>query len=417
MKTHSAISFHRAERTISAALNPLAQLTPESLIGYLDDFRRGRLANAARAWDLIERRDDVVTVVAQRRKKTVARCGWEIIATESSREADKQKAVLEDFYNQITATNAEEPDDIGGLSLLIRQMMDAVGKRYSVHEIVWQPSANGLTAKLIHCPLWWFESTRGALAYLKGDNDSLGTPLDPAGWMVTVADGLMEACSIAWLVKFWALRDWTLFSARNGKPWIKGVSSAKLHSASWERMQEAVDEFCSNMAVLVEKGSTIETISTQGTGQIPYEPFVDRMDRAIARIWLGSDLGTLSRRSAVGASLQGDAADSLKADDAAAITETLAKTLSRQVLEYHFGAGVKRLAYLKLRADPPVDTAKDLQIDNFFKALGIPTSERSLRERYGRPAPTPGETLVAENPTDKPVASLPATHITTAKVS
>jgi hypothetical protein len=32
----------------------------------------------------------------------------------------------------------------GGDSLLIRQMMDAVGKFYAVHEIVWQPIPAGV---------------------------------------------------------------------------------------------------------------------------------------------------------------------------------------------------------------------------------------------------------------------------------
>ena len=46
------------------------------------------------------------------------------------------------LYNHLTTTTALEENETGGLGLLIRQMMDAVGKRYAVHEIVWQPGGN-----------------------------------------------------------------------------------------------------------------------------------------------------------------------------------------------------------------------------------------------------------------------------------
>lgn len=34
-------------------------------------------------------------------------------------------------------------EETGGFSLLVRQMVDAIGKRDSVHEIVWEPGEDG----------------------------------------------------------------------------------------------------------------------------------------------------------------------------------------------------------------------------------------------------------------------------------
>src|SRR5581483_658121 len=53
--------------------------------------------------------------------------------TDDSPEALRQKQALEYFYNHLTATTALEPDERGSMGLLVRQMMDAVGKRYAVH--------------------------------------------------------------------------------------------------------------------------------------------------------------------------------------------------------------------------------------------------------------------------------------------
>src|SRR5258708_5851251 len=122
------------------------------------------------------------------------------------------------------------------------------------------------------------------------------------------------------------------------------------------------------------------------------------MDRAIARIWLGSDLGTLSREQGIGASLQGEAAEMLAVEDAMELTETLAKYLSKSVLEYHFGKGCERLAYIKVRADARRDVTTDLQIDTFLRQIGTPMGTRALLERYGRPMPAANEEVIQSKP-------------------
>jgi phage gp29-like protein len=133
------ITPERVQLSLRARFNPIPSLTPTLLSAYLEAFRVGFFRNTALAWDAIERRDYKLQAVAPKRKKAVARHGWEILRVDDSPAAQQQKLALEYFYNHLTATNALEENETGGLALLIRQMMDAVGKRYAVHEIVWQP--------------------------------------------------------------------------------------------------------------------------------------------------------------------------------------------------------------------------------------------------------------------------------------
>jgi hypothetical protein len=106
----------------------------------------------------MKRRDDVLRVVAPKREGAPARRNYEILTAanldpDQAAEAAQHKAALEFFHNNLTVTSAVDLDQRGGVRLLIKQILSAVGVKYSVHHIVWQPGPDGLTAQLIHAPL------------------------------------------------------------------------------------------------------------------------------------------------------------------------------------------------------------------------------------------------------------------------
>jgi hypothetical protein len=98
------------------------------------------------------------------------------------------------FYANCRVTNALDENEKGGFKLLLRQMMDAVGKKYAVHEIVWRTvEASGVenaasetadpsgslgtavptiptqryTAEFRFVPLWFFENTTGSCVFCR----------------------------------------------------------------------------------------------------------------------------------------------------------------------------------------------------------------------------------------------------------
>jgi phage gp29-like protein len=160
------VTPQRIRRFILSRFNPIRSLTPEWLSQIIDSFDAGYLREFALMADAIERRDDILAAVAPKRKKAIARSGYEIVTTEKSAAADAHKATLEHFFGHVTAVNAISEDERGGFKLLVRQMADAIGKRYAVHEIVWKPGPKGITAEFRFCPLWFFENRTGKLRYL-----------------------------------------------------------------------------------------------------------------------------------------------------------------------------------------------------------------------------------------------------------
>jgi phage gp29-like protein len=378
----------------------------------LDAFSFGYLKTAALTWEAIERRDDVICGVAGKRKKSIARLNWEILTTDNSPLAGQQKAVLEYFYNSLTATHACDKNENGGLSLLIRQMMDAIGKKYAVHEIIFDPReiseadeglqlpklkrtgpSSLLTATFRFVPLWFFENRDGELKFLTDEGTSSGIALEPGAWLVTTGDGLMEACSIAYLFKHLPLRDWLVYCERNGMPGIKGITDAAPHTEQWEAARDAVEDFGAEFNALMSKGTDIEAIDLSTRGELPYPPLIDRMDRALVALWRGSDLATLSRQSGAGASLQADETAMLEEDDAAMISETLNVQVDKFVIKYLFGA-VPAKAYIKLIPSVRRNITEELNLYRELHRMGVPFSLNDIRERFNLATPATGETML-----------------------
>ena len=180
-------------------------------------------------WEALEQRDDLLRGVISKRKKSVARHGWTVLPKADLSPAEEAAAreqveALQFFYRNLECEHAVDCAERGGFKLLARQMMDAVGKRFAVHELVWKECAstahivgsahhggsahevgahgmnrNFVTAKFRFVPLGFFENTTGKLRFLESEGAMEGRDLEPGAWMVTVGEGLMVASSTAWM--------------------------------------------------------------------------------------------------------------------------------------------------------------------------------------------------------------------------
>ncbi|MGE9293533.1 MAG: phage portal protein family protein [Puniceicoccales bacterium] len=356
MKTTSIVSGARVQANRRARFTPIRSLTPETLTSILDSFHAGELRAAALLWEAIEQRDDVLKAVACKRKKAPARFGWEVVADDNSDEALQHKSALENFYRNVDASHACDRNERGGFSLLLRQMMDAVGKRYAVHEIVWRPHPGGeLGATFQFVPLWFFENREGQLRFLETESVTRGTELEEDSWLVTTGDGLMEACSIAYLFKHLPLRDWLVYCERNGMPGVRGVTDAVPGTAEWDAARDAVQDFGAEFNALMSRGTDIEAIDLRGSGELPYPALVDRMDKAIATLWRGSSMGTVVDGGA-GISLQGQETRLLEREDTVHLSDTLQRQVDPVVIRYRFGAACPRARIVIKHKDTGLDT-------------------------------------------------------------
>jgi hypothetical protein len=429
LPSQNVLSPDRVTLSIRQRFNPTKGITADALSNAHDEFDRGNLRNAAMMWEVIEDRDDLVKAVAGKRKKNIARNGFEVVTfpkkgTDGYEQALKQKTVLEFFYDQILVTHAIDNNERGGFKLLIRQMMDAIGKKYAVHEIIWKPqqiastsprfasenNSSGeltrgglgkptgdsslgnfrLTAEFRFVPLWFFENTKGRLRFLTSPYATEGVELKDGAWLITTGDGIMKACAVAWMRKNLALSDWSDYSGNYGKPGIIASTTAARGAAQFTAMEDALSEFLETKSIVLNSAENVKVVDLASANP-PFDPLVERMDRLISALWRGSDLSTISKSQGYGASVQQGETQILEEDDAELITETLQKNIDRRVIEYTFGPKVPILAGVTVQQTPRRGTQQDMIVDQFLIGAGMPLAISDAAKRYGRAIADPGE--------------------------
>jgi phage gp29-like protein len=405
-----AVKAYRRQRW-----NPLRTLSPETLTRALDAFEYGDLREFVLMAEIIAERDDVIKSVKPKREKATAHRNWNVLTREKSPAAEQHQQILEDFWKNVRAENAYDRNEKGGIARLIKQMMSAVSYRYAAHHIVWRPQPGKLRATFEFTPLWFFENRTGQLRFLREGFGIEGEEMDESEWMITVGDGLMVACAIAYLAKRFCLQDWLAFSEKFSMPGILGLTSHGKDTAEGKAMKSAVQSFGQDWSAVLygadpDAKDPIRLVQPNGNPTaMPMPALIERVDRKISALYRGADLSSMSSRDGegTGASLQMEETDILEADDCLMISETL-QQVDRQVLQWHFGPDVEPLAYIEIQ--PPVRDDKKFLLEAIkgLKELGVRISKADAVERLGFTEAEADEIALGE--LDAPAPKIPAAN-------
>ena len=408
LKSASAVAPSRVVDSVRYAPNPLPELTPANLATYLDSFRRGYLRDTAILWDAMLQRDDRLASVSPKRCKSISRYGYRVTLADGvdakSPAAVRHVAAIQFALENLTAHDACDTSVTGGVAMLVRQMMAAVGFRYQVHELVWRKMPGGLTLDATALPLWWFERTTGALRYLTADLAIEGVPLEPAGWMITRGDGLMAATSVCYLLKRMALTDWAVYNGRVG-PGIHGKTPAQPGSDQWNALEDAVENFGMDLKMVTGDGVTITPIEVALRGTLPWPAMYDAMDKAISVIWRGGNLSTDSAGGPdqSGVTLQGAERDLLEQDDASMVSDAINDFIVAPLIRARFGE--QPLAWVEWGTGARPDVKQTIEVDRFLVDAGFPLTVEDLAQRYDRPVPAPGQQTLVPRAAAVPAAN------------
>jgi len=399
MNLDSKIGFERARVERQERYNPIRNLTPEVLTTQIEEFHAGYLAPFARTMEAIKRRDDTLQPASAKREKAPSRRNWEVMVNAdlpdgAEAEAERHQEALTFFYNNLEVTNGVDLNERGGFSLLRRQMMFALGYKYAVHHIVWKPGPDGLKAELVYCPLWFFENRTGKLRFLAQPHTFDGMEMEAGEWLVSLNEGLMEVSAVAYMFKRLPLKDWLILCQDWGKPVVEGITDAPRGSEEWTALKAAVDALAADLRLVRSRSAEIRLTDINRQGEMPYESLVERMDRRLAAIWRGGDLGTVSRADGVGAEGQAAESDLLEEDDCEWLSDTLNMGLDKLVIENVFGPGTTPLAYVKVIYPRKQNVSQELTVDGFLRDSGAPLGLRATLERYGRTMPDEDDDLL-----------------------
>ena len=387
-----------AEREIRWRGSPLRSLDPDGLASAIESFRAGTLAPLARIVDELELRDDTMRSCSRKMRAAAARCPHKVLIREGVGEdgrarAEAHRRALERLWGRVRVTDALQRNARGGIRLLLKQMMGAQSMAFAAHELVWTPTADGsLDLTLVHVPLQFFENRTGALRYLRDPAAQWdGEEMAEGEWLVTAGDGVGIAAAIAATFKRLSLQDWLLFSERCGQPGLHASTDARQGSEQWENLVSAVANFGREWGIVTDGATQVKTVSLANGGTPPYPALVERMDRAIATLYRGSDLSTISGgEGSVGASQQGEEADILEQDACEMLSEALQEQVERPFIRYVFGDG-EPLAYIQISPVSHPNLDMEMKIDRHLAELGARLSKREALERYQRTEAAPDD--------------------------
>lgn len=365
--------------------NALWGANPDTLVAAVTAYHSGNIAQLAKIVDAYERQDDVAATGRMKRDASVARCEHTVLIEEGHEDdprAQLHRETLQRFWATIRCTSAFNRAERGGIRLLKKQMMSARTHGWSAHNILWHTDGGTLRAEFVHIPMWHFENLTGELRFREHVTDWYGVPLWDGGWLVNSATPIGPAVALACCAKRMSLQDWMLFSERAATPGLLGKTTAAVGTDAWNNLCEMLNRWSRAWVGAVDKDTDITPVNLN-TGTPPMPQLVERMDRAIAALYRGADLSTISKGEGLGASLQGEESDMLEADQCAEISEALHEQVDRLVIRYECGDD-EPLAYIWIEPVSKPDVESNTKIDDHLAKFGIRLSKRDMLQRYGR---------------------------------
>ena len=388
-KASTDFDANEAFRRNQLRYNALRALDPDVLVRHLEAFQRGDICGLERVIDEFEQREDKMRIGSFKMAAAVSSKPWKVRIRQGEEENPRAKLHQEHltkFWNRVEATDAFCRNRKGGLRLLVKQMMSAQSRVYSVHDICWKVNGDGtLNATFTHVPAWCFENRTGRLRYIRNDCDTVGAEMPDGEWLVTVGEGVGVAAAVIAMAKRLSWNDWLLFSEKCGMPVILGNTNAQRDTPAWAAMSRAIRAIAPKTGLLADTGTTLNAVSMGAGGQNTYRELVDTVDRAISALYRGGDLATQSSGpDAAGVNAQAGESELMDDDGCKMVAETLRDQVEKFVIRFELG-DFEPLAEIVI--NPPADTddvEREMKIDTHLSGLGVKLSKKDALARYGR---------------------------------
>ena len=386
------VNAERVKLEKLSRFNPLVNWTPDVLTRQLAAYWRGEISALCWVMEWLEKHDDIISCVAPKAKAAVSRWGYDVLPKDEIRpdqlqQAQDQQGVMQSFFQNLQTSDGLELEEKGGMRLLFQQIMDAYGKGYAAHHIIWKPTRAALNAELVKVPSWFFEVTTGQLKFLSAPYQQRGVDLDTLGgrdsWLISKGRGVMLAGAMCRMFKQIPLQDWLTYCDRHGMPAFLGKTNAAQGSQGWADMVSAVTSIGSEFGAVINQGDVIDVLTLASQGEVPYEKLIDRMDRAQVMLWRGGDLSTISRDNGVGSNPQQEDAADLDSDNSAWVSETINRGLTDRVIAYRFGRFASVLVEIKLRTKTRDNLVQDLATVQAATQMGLRISKRWFMNKFG----------------------------------
>lgn len=369
-------------------------LTPQRLANILRDAAENDATDFLTLAEEMEERDGHYGSVLSTRKSTVCNVG-PLVEAASDDSKDKEIAqAVEDLIKTPTFIDAME------------DMLDALGKGYSVVEVIWRTDANRWTPVdfIWRDPRFFqFDTTTRRQLRVRVDGLEDGPELARGKWIGHVPkiksgrpirQGLARLSAWAWLIKSYTLKDWLQFVDVFGMPLRVGRYHSGANEDDKRALLRAVRMIAVDAAAIIPQGMEIEFHKVEsGRGESVFGALAGYVDAQISKAVLGQTMTTDDGASLAQAQVHNEVRLDIKKKDARQLSNTINRDLIEPFVDLNFGS---QKAYPKFRI--PIDDPDDLDaLSNQLSRvvpLGLRVSQKEVRDRFGLSDPEDGEEIL-----------------------
>ncbi|MDR0388401.1 MAG: DUF935 domain-containing protein [Treponema sp.] len=321
----------------------LQNLTPERMAQILNDVKRGECpAEYLELAHDIELKDLHYRSVLSTRKDAITGLEIKVVpASEDKRDVELAEAVERDIVKNGNAK----------IYALIRDMLDALAKGFSVNEIIWDTDKTPWKPKAYkYRDARWFQYDKetGKTLMLRAPLGNELEPLRPFHFVVhephlisgnQITAGLALPALYFWMLKSYDVTSWAAFIDRYGYPIRIGKYGKKATEQDRATLKRAVAAIGQDFGAVIPESAQLEIIESKHASETSnvYKTMADWIDKQISKLVLGqtmtSDDGASLAQSKTHEEVRQDIADS----DIQQVVETLNTALTIPYINLNFG--------------------------------------------------------------------------------
>jgi len=376
-------------------------LTPAQLAGILRACDEGDLEQYLILAEEMEERDPHYQSVLGIRKRVISGVAPTVKAASDSAQ-DKKIA------EAVRAEIAEHD----GFSDLIEDMLDALGKGFSVIEIDWTRSASlWKPAEFLWRDPRFFQFDRdtGRKLRLRDEADPAdGIALEPFKFITHFAKlksgmpfraGLARLVAFGWMCKSYTLKDWMAFIETYGLPLRIGRYDGQATPQDVQTLFRAVANIGTDAAAVIPDSMKIEFIDGPSTTSDKiFENLARYIDEQTSKAVLGQTMTSDNGSSQAQANVHNEVRHDIASADATAVAKRLSRDLVKPFVDLNFGV---QDAYPKILIEiaEPEDTKAIIEGAVSLMSQGVRFKSSELRGKLKFTDPVEGDEVAGGMPT------------------
>lgn len=375
------------------------RITPERLATILSDVRHGECpAQYLELAQDMELKDPHYRSVLSTRKDAITGLALKVIpASESPHDTQLAHAVERDIVKNSRAN----------LRSLIRDMLDALAKGFSVNEIRWDTDTPPWKPQqyLFRDPRWFqYDQETGKTLMLRAPYGIDLEPLKPFHFVVhephlisgnQITAGLALPALYYGLLKSYDVSSWAAFIDRYGYPIRIGKYGKKATERDITTLKRAVANIGQDFGAVIPESALLEIIESKHAGETAnvHKNMADWVDKQLSKLVLGqtmtTDEGSSKAQSETHEKVRDDIADS----DLMQVVDTLNAQLTVPYLRLNFG---EQETYAKLELFKP----DEKNVEQLILAIeklgpqGLEVKADEVRPRLGLSNPENGDEVI-----------------------